>query len=228
MRKISLIVSLLFSLLFVQCSDEKSNPSTQNGAAAGGVFYGGIIRANESESPKSLMPLAINEIGSYHIASQVFEGLVKYNQSDLTILPAIARSWDISPDVMEYTFHLRSNVRYHDNPCFKDSIGRYVTAADVKFCFENLCSKSIYNTQFDVTFKDRVEGANQFFAESKSGLVRNFSGITVVDDSTLKIRLVQPDANFLNILSMPGCYIYPKEAYFKYGEDLNFNCIWLF
>lgn len=225
MRKISLIVSLLFSLLFVQCSDEKSNPGTQNGAAAGGVFYGGIIRANESESPKSLMPLAINEIGSYHIASQVFEGLVKYNQSDLTILPAIARSWDISPDVMEYTFHLRSNVRYHDNPCFKDSIGRYVTAADVKFCFENLCSKSIYNTQFDVTFKDRVEGANQFFAESKSGVVRNFSGITVVDDSTLKIRLVQPDANFLNILSMPGCYIYPKEAYFKYGEDLNFNCV---
>jgi len=225
MRKILLIVSLFLSVLFIQCSGDKTNTHSQTGEAPGGVYYGGILRASETENPKSLMPLAINETASFHIASQVYEGLVKYNQNDLTILPAIARSWEISPDITEYTFHLRAGVKYHDDPCFKDSIGRFVTASDVKFCFENLCSKSINNTQYDVTFKDRVEGANQFFAESKSGKIRNFTGITVVDDSTLKIKLVQPDANFLNILAMPGCYIYPKEAYFKYGEDMHFKCV---
>jgi peptide/nickel transport system substrate-binding protein len=225
MRKILLIVSLFLSVLLIRCSGDKTSTHSRTGEAAGGVYYGGILRASETENPKSLMPLAINETASFHIASQVYEGLVKYNQNDLTILPAIARSWEISPDITEYTFHLRAGVKYHDDPCFKDSIGRFVTASDVKFCFENLCSKSINNTQYDVTFKDRVEGANQFFAESKSGKIRNSTGITVLDDSTLKIKLLQPDANFLNILAMPGCYIYPKEAYFKYGEDMHFKCV---
>lgn len=159
------------------------------------------------------------------MASQVYEGLVKYNQADLAIMPCIARTWDISEDVKEYTFHLRSDVRFHNDACFKDSTGRLLTANDVKYCFENLCSKNINNSQYDVTFKDRVEGANEFFAESKSGKVREFTGITVVDDSTIKIRLLQPDANFLNILAMPGCYIYPREAVLKYGNDMRFKCV---
>lgn len=226
MRKIIPIISILASFFIYQCGDTKNSEQSQSGAGVGGVYYGGVFNMNEVDNIKSLMPLAINELASYHISTQVYEGLVKYDQSDLKIVPAIARSWEISPDAREYTFHIRTDIRFHDDPCFSDSIGRVVKASDIKFCFENLCSKSIDNTQFDVTFKDRVEGANEFFAESISGQVRTFSGINVVDDSTLVIRLVQSDANFLNILAMPGCFIYPKEAYMKYGRDgMRFNCV---
>lgn len=211
-------------LLFSGCSGDKENKQASS-EASGGITTGGVLRLNEVNSIKSLMPIAINEISSYHLASQVYEGLVKYNQSDLTILPGLARSWEISPDLKEYTFHLRSNAKFHKDPCFKDSLGRTVNAQDVLYCFENLCSRNINNSQYDVTFKDRVEGANEFFAESRSGQVRRFSGITVENDSTIRIRLLHSDANFLNILAMPGCYIYPKEAVAMYGNAMRLKCV---
>lgn len=225
MRKTDFVIACMFALLLSNCSGDKRDNSKGSPEAQGGVFIGGVLRVNEVNNIKSLMPIAINEVSSYHLASQVYEGLVKYHQADLTIMPALARSWEISPDFKEYTFHMRSEVKFHKDPCFKDSLGRLVNANDVKYCFENLCSKNVNNSQYDVTFKDRVEGANDFFAESQSGKVRTFSGITVVDDSTLKIRLVQSDANFLNILAMPGCYIYPKEAVVKYGNDMRLKCV---
>ncbi|PBQ31719.1 peptide ABC transporter substrate-binding protein [Sphingobacteriaceae bacterium] len=216
---------IIITLVLCSCGGDKNGGSKSSSGAQGGVFLGGVLKVNEVNAIKSLMPIAINEISSYHIASQVYEGLVKYNQSDLNIVPAIARSWDISPDLKEYTFHLRSDVKFHKDPCFKDGLGRLVVASDVKYCFENLCSRNVNNSEYDVTFKDRVEGANDFFAESQSGKVRTFSGITVLDDSTIKIRLVHGDANFLNILAMPGCYIYPKEAVSKYGNDMRTKCV---
>lgn len=225
MRNTATLILFFLAFAFSNCGDSGSDHSQQTSGAKGGVYTGGILRVNECNVVKSLMPVSINELTSFHVASQVYEGLVKYNQADLAIMPCLARTWDISEDVKEYTFHLRSDVRFHNDACFKDSTGRLLTANDVKYCFENLCSKNINNSQYDVTFKDRVEGANEFFAESKSGKVREFTGITVVDDSTIKIRLLQPDANFLNILAMPGCYIYPREAVLKYGNDMRFKCV---
>lgn len=220
----SKVVLIVFFAAAASCGHEGDNSHNQHDGQ-GGIHMGGVLRVNEMDNIRTLFPLSINEMTSYHIASQVYEGLVKYNQADLSIMPAIARSWEISPDRLEYTFHLRSNAKFHNDPCFKDSIGRFVTASDVKYCFENLCSKNVHNSQYDVTFKDRVEGANDFFAESKSGKVRTFKGITVIDDSTIQIRLVQPDENFLNILTMTGCYIYPREAVMKYGNDMRLKCV---
>jgi oligopeptide transport system substrate-binding protein len=183
------------------------------------------LRVNESETIKNLLPIAINELNSYHVASQVYEGLVKYNPLDLNIQPALALRWDISEDKTEYTFHLRSDVKFHNDSCFSDGIGRTVSSEDVSYCFEKLCTRNPLNNQFDVTFKDRVEGANTFYDESASNTKNRLSGLTIVDDSTLKIKLLQPEANFLNILAMPGCYIYPKEAVLKYGKRIQYKAV---
>lgn len=225
MRKITAFSFISFVLLLCACRDNNRHASKNIPDVKGGVYRGGIMRVNEVNTVKSLLPVAIREMSEYHVASQVYEGLVKYNPADLTIIPALAKSWDISPDFKEYTFHLRSNVKFHDNPCFKDSIGRYVTSKDIKYCFENLCSMNVNNRQYTITFKDRVEGANDFFAQSGLGKVRTFTGITVIDDSTLKIKLIQGDANFLNILAMPGCYIYPREAESVYGSEMKRQCV---
>jgi oligopeptide transport system substrate-binding protein len=209
---------------FCSCSN-KTGGDDAAGKAKGGVVYGGVLRVNEVENIRSLIPVAINEMNSFHIATQVYEGLVRYDQADLSIIPALARSWDVNKELTEYTFHIRPDVKFHNDACFNDSVGRTVNAHDVKYCFENLCSKSVNNNQFEVTFRDRVAGANEYYAQSMSGKIRTFTGITVVNDSTVKIRLTQPDANFLHILAMPGCYIYPKEAEIKYGSEMRTHCV---
>jgi len=186
----------------------------------GGVFFGGTLRVNETEKIKNLLPYAINELNAYHVASQVYEGLVKYNPFDLGIEPALARSWEVSSDKTEYTFHLRQDVKFHNDSCFDGGEGRTVNATDVRYAFERLCTKSQMNAQYEVTLKGRVLGAEEGYQNSSGGRSATISGLTVVDDSTIKIKLVQPDANFLNILAMPGCYIYPREAEKRYGLGL--------
>lgn len=215
---------IAISLLLVSCGND--NVKKDNTAEAkGGIYTGGIMRLNEVENIKSLMPIAINEQNSYHLAAQVYEGLVKYNQIDLSILPGVAYKWEVSEDQTEYTFHLRSNAMFHDDPCFTESKGRAATASDVKFCFDKLCSQDPSNNQFDVTFKDRVVGANDNFEASKKGSAPGVTGVTAVNDSTIKIKLSHSDASFLNILAMPGCYVYAKEAVKMYGNDMRIKAV---
>lgn len=211
-----LTITLLINLLLYSCGGNKRG---ERGDPKGGVSFGGIIKVNELEEVKNLLPFSISELNCYHVASQVYEGLVRYSSADLSIQPGIARSWDISEDKTEYTFHIRPDVMYHNDACFKDGKGRSVVAADIKFCYEKLCTPSLYNAQYEVTFKDRVEGANDFYDESQSGRITAIRGITITDDSTIKLKLLQPNANFLAILAMPGCYIYPPEAFSKYGPE---------
>jgi oligopeptide transport system substrate-binding protein len=221
MKKIFTLTLISAALLFSDCGHKVK--SADRGIPKGQVAFGGILKVNESETIKSLLPIAINELNSYHVASQVYEGLVKYQPLDLSIQPALAESWEISADNTEYTFHLRNDVFFHSDSCFSGNEGRMVTTADVKFCFEQLCLRNPLNRQYDVTFKDRVVGANDLYAASAKGLAGSLNGLTIVDDATFKIKLLQPDANFLTILAMPGCYIYPKEAIEMYGKRKQFK-----
>ncbi len=219
------IISAFSLVLLSSCGGDDKQKGNTTSEVKGGVYMGGVLRTNEVEAFKSLMPIAINEINSYHLGSQVYEGLVKFSMFDLTILPGVAKTWEMNEDKTEYTFHLRTNAKFHNDPCFPNSIGRNATANDFKFCFEVLCSQNPTNSQFDVTFKDKVEGANDNFEGSKTGKKVGVKGVVVVNDSTLKIKLIHSDASFLNILAMPGCYVYPKEAHAKYGNEMRIKAV---
>lgn len=225
MKKLCTLSALFLTVILSSCADKTTEQRTPASQAKGGIKFGGILRVNEIDHFKSLMPIAISEQNAYHIASQVYEGLVKYNQFDLSLIPGLAKSWEISKDLKEYTFHLRTNAKFHNDSCFKDGKGRNVRASDVLFSFEALCSKNINNSQFDITFKDRVEGANENYELSGSGKVHSISGVKVLNDSTLSIKLLNPDPTFLNILAMPGCFIFPKEAGLKYGNRMRTKCV---
>ena len=87
-----------------------------------------------------LDPHATGGWSTYQITYQIFEGLVK---EDLTradvpsppLVPALATSWEISPDGLQYTFKLRPGVKFHDGTPFD--------AAAVKFNFERFWDESI-------------------------------------------------------------------------------------
>ena len=226
MKKIFIpLLASAFTMGLASCSscsdDSKNNHNSEEGK--GGVYMGGVMRMNEVEAFKSLNPIAVNEIVSFHIGTQLFEGLVKFNQNDLSIQPAIARSWDINENQTEWTFHIRQGVMFHPDACFADGKGRVLTATDVKFCFDKLCTADPNNAQFDVTFKDRVIGANESFEASRAGKNLPVSGIKVINDTTILMSLKSPFAGFLNIIAMPGCWIYPKEALAKYGIDMRIH-----
>lgn len=189
------------------------NPSASVDTSVGAS--GGCLKTNASEGFRTLVPVAIDEKSNFHIASQIYEGLVRFDK-DLKVIPAIARAWAISADKKKYQFFLRKDVSFHDDSCFKNGKGRFVNVEDIRFCFEKLCSNSSDNRQYPLTFKDRVVGAESFFNKTSQHL----EGIEIINDSTLAISLLRPDPNFLHVLCMTGCYIYPKEAVAYYGQGM--------
>ena len=121
--------------------------------------YGGVFKMNETEDFKSLYPLNVTMALEQRIANQVYEGLVKLNQEDLSIMPGLAEKWDVNEDATSYTFHIRKGVMFHDNDCFEGGKGREVTAKDFKYCFDRIAVSDPTNQMYWL-IKDKVVGAN--------------------------------------------------------------------
>ncbi|HEV8551431.1 MAG TPA: ABC transporter substrate-binding protein, partial [Polyangiaceae bacterium] len=72
------------------------------------------LRIANGTEPKSLDPQLITGNIEGYIADALFEGLTRYETTNMTIVPAVAESWDISADGTRYTFHLRPAARWND------------------------------------------------------------------------------------------------------------------
>ncbi|MGA2192931.1 MAG: peptide-binding protein [Nitrospirota bacterium] len=78
---------------------------------------------------KRLIPMLASDSASADISGFIFNGLTKYDK-DIKITGDLAESWDVSPDGLTITFHLRRNVKWHDGVPF--------TSADVLFTYKTL------------------------------------------------------------------------------------------
>jgi oligopeptide transport system substrate-binding protein len=136
--KKSLLFILPAAVLLGACSG--SSNSGEGRVAKGDKVYGGTLRINETEQYQTLYPSGITDIGSAHIANQIYEGLVKFNAKDLSIIPSLAERWEVDAAGTTYTFHLRKGAMFQDNECFPEGKGREVKASDVKYSFELLCT----------------------------------------------------------------------------------------
>ena len=217
---------LFLSLAFLySCSNDPgqggNNDAGEKRVAKGNRVYGGTLKVNETEMYQTLYPYKITDAISAFVAGQIYEGLVKFNTRDLSIMPCIAEKWEMDSSGTVYTFHLRKGVKFQDNECFPDGKGRELKASDVKYSFELLCTDNADNMNFSATFKDRVLGANKFFEESKNGKGGDLEGVKVIDDYTLQVKLYAPTTSFIYILANPAASIVAKEAVEKYGTEMK-------
>ncbi len=87
------------------------------------------------------------------IAGCLYERLVRYKLPELTIVPGVAAAWEISPDKLTYTFHLRPEARW--------SNGVPVTANDFIFAWRRAL---LPDFAFDYTqLFYRIAGGKEFF-----------------------------------------------------------------
>ena len=147
----SILFTTIFSAFLVSCGDTQN---ADNGVvslpkdAKGGKSYGGVFKLNETEYIKSLYPLSIIDVYSLRTATQIYEGLLKFKQDDLSLMPALAESYSVDETKTIYTFVLRKGVFFHDNECFPSGKGREMTAEDVKYCFTRTCTQDAQNQGF--------------------------------------------------------------------------------
>lgn len=214
------------TFVLTACGGEKSQEMTLR-EGKGGIWLGGTFRYNEEEFLKTLSPVNITEVTGSRVIDQIYEGLVMLDQADLTIKPQLAKSWDVNPEGTVYTFHLRTGIRFQDDPSFPDGKGREITAKDFKYCLDRLCYYNPAENQGFWIFRDLVKGANDYqeLTKNKQDDPNGVSGVTVINDSTLQIELVRPFSVFLDRMALPFARVYPKEAVEEYGTDMRIKAV---
>lgn len=187
---------LLFSLIIVLCLSCSNQEKNYDGIT--------VFRYNQENPITSLDPAFAKSQNNMWAINHLYNGLVALDDS-LNVVPCIAKSWEVSEDGKDYTFQLRRDVLFHDDPCFNNSKGRMVNASDVVFSFERIISDDI-NSPGSWIFSDKVDETDPFEA---------------LNDSTFVLHLRHPFTPTLGILTMQYCSIIPREIESYYDNDLR-------
>ncbi len=182
-------------LLLFSCNSCNNNANTGNKK---------FFRYNQSSNIASLDPAFAKDQSTIWSCNQLYNSLVQLDDN-LNTKPSIAKSWEISEDGKTYTFHLRNDVRFHDNECFEGSKGRLVNASDVVFSLKRIIDKKTASPGAWI-FNNSVDSIEPFKA---------------IDDSTFQLKLLRPFRPMLGILTMQYCSVIPEEAIKKYGANFR-------
>jgi peptide/nickel transport system substrate-binding protein len=173
------------------CSSSKSantSTPTSSGGTNSGVTAPSTINLGFTADMQVPDPDVFYEIEGNAVVTSVYEGLVQYANGSSQIAPALATSWDVAPDGMTYTFHLRPNVPFHDG-------SGDMTSTDVKASFSRrtalgavsapgymLADVTSYDTPDPLTFvvhvKNPVSAFLDYLAAPYSPKVEDAKGLT--------------------------------------------------
>ena len=153
------------SLVLSACtSGDQAVTAPVRSVAAAPATGDAIVEGTIGEA-STLIPVLASDSSSHAVAGQIYNGLIKYDK-DLRIVGDLAQSFDISPDGLTITFHLRSGVKWHDGAPF--------TARDVLFTYR-------------VTIDPKTPTA---YAED----FKQVKSISAPDDYTVRVTYAKPFA----------------------------------
>ena len=173
-----------------------------SGVALGTAACGGketptrrtIVDSRDETDPRSLDPALSTDVPTGRAVGYLFDALTLFTP-DARVVPGLATRWDVSPDGITYTFHLRQGVTFHD--------GRPFTARDVVASWQRALDPAVKGGSGWPLYP--ILGA-EAFAEGEAKSIR---GLAVRDDSTLVVTLKEPFAIFTKLLAMPVTSIVP-------------------
>ena len=117
---------------------------------------GGTLFAIARGDPKTFNHLLANEASTTDILSGLVDAaLVDFDNAAQEILPGLAKSWEVSPDGLVWTLHLRQGVRWSD--------GHPFSADDVLFTVG-----AVYDTTVQTTWRSILQVDGQPFRWEKA------------------------------------------------------------
>ena len=184
-KLLSMTLALVMTLSLLagcgsQDNDPGSNPDTPSSPSAstsdpnaGAPAASKTLSIALSENMVTLDPLDANNAPGYQPRNMCFDMLVESDHEG-NYSPSLAESWDFAEDGTEITFHLRTDVKWHDGTDF--------TADDVACTFQRLLDEPELN-----------------IASIYWGLL---TGVETIDSHTVKITLSDAYAPVMNSLSV--------------------------
>jgi len=138
--------------------------------------------------------------GEANVYRSVYESLLRFPPGEMNpakIQPSLAESWEIAPDKLTWTFHLRKGVQWHEN------YGEF-KASDVKFSLDR-----IRDPKVGAPFLKNLDMIDE---------------VKVVDDYTVQVKTkyVVPDMPS-RLVDYQAGYIVSEKAVEKLGQDIKFH-----
>lgn len=179
-RLAAAVAGLILLATAAACSSKQASGDSGDGNPVSGGEVTYLVDQTQLTLDPAVSPATVTGL----VSRTIFDSLV-VQSSPTTFAPWLATSWDVSADGRDYTFHLKSGVKFTDGTPFN--------AAAVKETLDhvvNPASKSQY----------------------AASLIAPYQSATVVDDSTVKVTLSTPFRPFLQALSTPYLGIQSPKA----------------
>ncbi|MEM9223415.1 MAG: peptide ABC transporter substrate-binding protein [Pseudomonadota bacterium] len=155
--------------------------------------------------PETLDPHKTSTVVEAAILRDLLEGLV-INDAAGGIAPGVASDWEISDDGLTYSFKLRDDAKWSD--------GSPVTASDFVFSL-----RRIMNPETGAKYANILYPMLNAEPINKGERPVEDLGVRAVDDKTLEIKLEQPTAYFLELLThQTGLPVNPASVE-EHGAD---------
>jgi oligopeptide transport system substrate-binding protein len=175
---------------------------TQGVAGSGGT----LIMTLGAEDPANLDPALVGDSTSAFLASQLFSGLVQFD-NELNVQPDLAERWDVSNDGKTYTFYLRGDAQFAD--------GTPITSKDVRYSLERATDPNLSDYLPARTYLGDIVGVR----EKVDGKAEEISGVKVIDQHTVQITIDSPKKYFLSKLVHPTAYVVERKTVEGGGAD---------
>jgi peptide/nickel transport system substrate-binding protein len=192
--RIGFTVPALTTLITTACSPQSTPfvrtpvPSAATTKSAGTPRTGGTFVTMGHQNLTSLSPDDAGQTVLYIVSANIHEGLLKVDEN-YQLAPALAETYQVSPDGKTWTFNLHKGVRWHD--------GQPFSAADVKYNFDWI--------------KDPANGA------IGQSVFKDVDTVVTPDDFTVVVALKQPNASFAAATATR--LLVPKHVHEQIGEQ---------
>ncbi len=162
-----------------------------------------IVDSRDNYDPRSLDPALSTDVPTGRAVAYLFDGLTRFTP-DARVIPALATRWEVSPDGITYTFHLRRGVMFTDGTPF---VARQVAAS-----WRRVLDPKVRGGRGWPLYP--ILGAKEF----ADGKATSMTGIATPNDSTVVVTLKEPFAIFPKLLAMPVAAIAPDRVPADFGE----------
>ncbi len=163
-----------------------------------GPKLGGSLIISGPSDIASLDPITSSSFNTQYRIASIYQRLIGFDTGpDIgytaqVLKPQLATAWEVSDDLLTYTFTLREGVMWHD---VEPVNGREFTSADVKATFDGILAEG-----------------------HQAALLANVVSVDAPDDYTVVLNLDEPFAPLLNNMASHFMWILPAEA-FEEGYD---------
>ncbi len=164
----------------------------------------GLRVALMSESP-TLDPGLASDIPSSTVTEQLFSGLVELSP-EMSVVPDVARSWQVLDGGRKYVFRLRDDVRWSD--------GAPVTAGDFEYAWKRVLNPAIGSPNASLVYD--IQGARAYHQGEVDKPER--VGVRALDEFTLVVELEEPTGYFPHLLTYHATYPVPRHVVEAHGE----------